>query len=190
MNNIFENLPLYEENEKIIENDNQLKNRIKLLNRKKEKYDLNPLPSLEKEIQILQWIINEYNNKEITFKKNSKKSENIKKSLYIKKMDIDRKNKKLNIHKNNMKNQQIKKLWKNNTNPKWCIKNHKLFPSYDKKGIFTLLLGSNRKSCILNILPNDIILYILSNIYWDWFYIDKNNYKIKRKRKKKKKLKF
>ena len=50
-----------------------------------------------------------------------------------------------------------------------------------------LLLAKNNEECIFSILPDEIIDNILSNVRWDWFYVEKNK-RVKRKRIKNKLL--
>ena len=65
-------------------------------------------------------------------------------------------------------------LLNSNGPPKWSPNVHRLFPHYDKKCIELLLLAKNNEYCIFSILPDEVINNILSNIRWDWFYVEGN----------------
>lgn len=191
--NTFNLLPLEEAvGEITIENDNQCRNKKKLLDRKKEKCIENPSPELKKQIKILTCEINEYENKNLIPQKKKKKKNKSreKESIELNLLNqLSKKNQKLK-HKQMIKEQQIKKLWKeSNGYPQWSPEFHKLFPLHDKKCIMILLLGKNNPECILNIIPNEIIDNILSNLHWDWFYIQKKKH-VRRKKMKNKKNKL
>jgi len=186
--NSFLHLPIDEGGEEItIENDNQLRNREKRLEKKLVQYEKNPSPELLKIIKILKCAIHEYKTKDIVYekvhKKESLKSKNDDSKLLN---QLSKKNRILRF-KQRMRDQEIDKLWrKSNGYPKWSPKVHKLFPSYDRRCIELLLLAKNNEDCIFSILPDEVINIILSNIRWDWFHVEK---KKRMKRVKRKKIK-
>lgn len=174
--NTFTILPIDEEIEEItIKNDNQCRNKKKLLQRKIEKYDKDPSPELLKIIKILKCAIHEYKTKDIVYEKVSKKESSKSKNDDSKLLNqLSKKNRKLRF-KQRMRDQEIDKLWKkSNGYPKWTPTVHKLFPSYDRKCIELLLLAKNNENCIFSILPDEVINNILSNVRWDWFYVEGN----------------
>lgn len=196
-------LPVDEGGEEItIENGNQLRNREKRLDKKLVQYEKNPSPELLKIIKILQCAIHEYKTKDIVYEKVHKKEPSVKskdnedlnllnqlskqnRKLKNKQKMEDQQIKKRLRKQNNLllkRNQQIKKrsrkqkklLLNSNGPPKWSPTVHRLFPHYDKKCIELLLLAKNNEDCIFSILPDEVINNILSNIRWDWFYVEGN----------------
>lgn len=183
--NPYHLLPVDEEGEEItIESDNQCRNREKRLEKKLIQYEKNSSPELLKIIKILKCEIHEYKTKDIVYKKVSKKEPSKSKNDDSKILNQLRKeNRKLRF-KQRMRDQEIDKLWrKSNGDPKWSPKVHRLFPLHDRNCIKLLLLAKNNENCIFSVLPNEIIDNILSNIRWDWFYVER------KKRMKKKKIK-
>ena len=187
--NPFFHLPIDEGGEEItIESDNQLRNREKRLEKKLVQYEKNPSPELLKIIKILKCAINEYKTKDFVYEKVHKK-EPSKKNDDLKLLNqLSKQNRKLRF-KQRMRDQEIDKLRrKSNGYPKWSPKVHRLFPYYDRKCIELLLLSKNNKDCILSILPDEVINIILSNIRWDWFYVEKKKRMKRVKQKTKNKL--
>jgi len=175
-----------EESDVFIENDNQLRNQKKLLQKKEIKYQLNPSESLRKEIDILQCNIKEYTNRNLSpAKVNIKKTKKLVKSDETKLLNKLCRENKLFTHKQRIKEDKIRKLWKQNKNypPRWSPLIHKLFPNYDKKCIMILLLGQNRADCILNLLPCEMMECILSYIQWDDFLVIKSKRRVIRRKK-------
>tara|TARA_B100001248_G_scaffold259496_1_gene245648 strand:+ start:2142 stop:2783 length:642 start_codon:yes stop_codon:yes gene_type:complete len=194
-------LPEYDE-EDIITNDDQYEKKKKLLRKKKVQYKNNPLPERLNRIRSLNSAIQDYETKDVVYEKISKKEPSVKskdnndlnllnqlskqnKKLKIKqKMEDQQIEKRLRKKKNLLlrRNQQMEKrsrkqknlLLNSNGPPKWSPTVHRLFPYYDKKCIELLLLAKNNEDCIFSILPDDVINNILSNIRWDWFYVEGN----------------
>ena len=172
-------VPEYDE-EDTITNDNQYEKKKKLLKKKKDQYKNNPLPERLKRIISLKSAINDYETKDIVHEKVYKTKSN--KNSHGKKRKENLK------HKQKVREQQQEKLWRNsNGSPKWSPNVHRLFPHYDKKCIELLLLAKNNEDCIFSILPDESINNILSNVRWDWFYVEKKK-RVKRKRIKNKLL--
>ena len=201
--NPFPHLPVpdYDE-EDIITEYSEYEKKKKLLKKKKVQYKNNPLPERLKRIKSLKLAIHDYETKDIIHEKVSKKEPSVKSkdendSLLLN--QLSKQNKKLkNIKK--VEDQQIKKrlrkqknlslkrdqqmekrsrkqknlLLNSNGPPKWSPTVHRLFPHYDKKCIELLLLAKNNEGCIFSILPDEVINNILSNIRWDWFYVEGN----------------
>lgn len=184
--NPYIHLPIDEyDEEDVIISDNQCRNKKKLLQKKIDKYEKNPSIELLKNIKILKCNIREYENRNVVYKKVSKNKLSITNKYNDTKIlnQLSKHNQKIK-HKKMIKDQQIDKLWrKSNGSPKWSPKVHKLFPLHDKRGIKLLLLAKNNENCIFSILPNEIIDNILSNIQWDWFYVEKKKH-IKKKKVK------
>lgn len=159
--NIFSVLPQYS-GDAIIETSNQLRNSKKKLERLKEKNG-NP-----EEIKKLNVLINEYVNKN-KFIKSIKKKELIMEidedeflNNEVQKMKIIKK-KLLREKENN------KKLWKQNKNKplRWKYKSNMSYPISFRITIVTIFCINNRSGNSLNLLPKDILIYILeNNIYW------------------------
>lgn len=187
--NPYHLLPVDEGGEEIIiENDNQLRNREKRLEKKLIQYEKNPSPELLKIIKILKCAIHEYKTKDVVHEKVSKKEPSVKyKDENDSKLlnQLSKQNRKLK-NKQEMEDQQIKKrsrkqknlLLNSNGPPKWSPTVHRLFPHYDKKCIELLLLAKNNEDCIFSILPDEVINNILSNVRWDWFYVKGNQREI------------
>ena len=185
-----------------IENGNHLRNREKRLDKKLVQYEKNPSPELLKIIKILQCAIHEYKTKDIVYEKVHKKEPSVKSkdsddlnllnqlSKQNRKLKIKRKMEDQQMERRSRKqknlllkrNQQMEKrsrkqknlLLNSNGPPKWSPTVHRLFPHYDKKCIELLLLAKNNEGCIFSILPDEVINNILSNIRWDWFYVEGN----------------
>jgi hypothetical protein len=185
MDNALLHLPVDEDiDEIIIENDNQCRNKKKLLDRKIEKDKINPSKELSKQIRSITSAIEEYETKDIVHEKVSKKEPSVKSkdnndSLLLN--QLSKQNKKLK-NKQKVKDQQYKSkkrkqknlLLNSNGPPKWSPTVHRLFPPYDKKCIELLLLAKNNGDCKFSILPDEVINNILSNVRWDWFYVEGN----------------
>lgn len=187
--NTFTILPIDEGIEEItITNDNQCRNKKKLLQRKIEKYDKDPSQELFKNIRILKCEIREYETKDVVKEKVSKKESSKSKNDDSKLLNqLSKQNRKLK-YKQTMRDQGVDKLWrKSNGYPKWSPKVHRLFPIHDRRCIKLLLLAKNNEKCIFSILPNETIDNILSNVRWDWFYVERKK-RMKRKRIKNKLL--
>ena len=176
-------VPEYDE-EDIITNDSEYEKKKKLLRKKKVQYKNNPLPERLKRIRSLNSAIDEYKTKDVVYEKVSKKEPSVKSKddeISILLNQLSKQNRKLkNIQK--VKDQQYKSkerkqknlLLNSNGPPKWSPTVHRLFPYYDKKCIELLLLAKNNEECIFSILPDESINNILSNIRWDWFYVEGN----------------
>jgi hypothetical protein len=128
--NPFLHIPIDEGGDEIIiENDNQCRNKKKLLQRKIEKYDKDPSQELFKNIRILKCEIREYETKDVVKEKVSKKESSKSKNDDSKLLNqLSKQNRKLRF-KQRMRDQEIDKLWrKSNGYPKLSPKVHKLFP--------------------------------------------------------------
>lgn len=152
-----------------IETDNQLRNQKKKLKRKNKQYEFNPSESLKIEIDRLQIIITEYQDRKnkIIYKKKKKQSIM---NDDLKFLNDTLKTAKYMNHKIKMRNEQLTKL-KKKQNPKWSLKNHLLFPLHDRLCIQTILLCQLREDCIISYLPKEVIINILINFSWDDFKI-------------------
>lgn len=198
-------VPEYDE-EDIITNDDQYEKKKKLLRKKKVQYKNNPLPERLKRIISLTSAIQDYETKDVVHEKVSKKEPSVKskdnndlnllnqlskqnrKLKNIQKMEDQQIEKRSRKQKNLLlkRNQQMEKrsrkqknlLLNSNGPPKWSPTVHRLFPHYDKKCIELLLLAKNNEDCIFSILPDEVINNILSNIRWDWFYVEGNQREI------------
>lgn len=180
-------VPDYDE-EDIITNDSEYEKKKKLLRKKKVQYKNNPLPERLKRIKSLKSAIQDYETKGIVKEKISKKEPSVKSKddddLNLLNQ-LSKQNRKLK-NKQKIEDQQIKKrlrkqknlLLNSNGPPKWSPNVHRLFPHYDKKCIELFLLAKNNEDCIFSILPDEVINNILSNIRWDWFYVEGNQREI------------
>ena len=176
--------------------------RKRSLNKKQGQYKNNPLPERLKRIISLKSAIQDYETKDVIHEKIFKKEPSLKskgendskllnqlskqnrKLKNIQKAEDQQIKKSLRKQKNLLlkRNQQIEKrsrkqknlLLNSNGPPKWSPTVHRLFPHYDKKCIELLLLAKNNEDCIFSILPDEVINNILSNIRWDWFYVEGN----------------
>lgn len=196
-------VPEYDE-EDIITNDSEYEKKKKLLRKKKVQYKNNPLPERLKRIKSLKYAIHDYETKDIVKEKVSKKESSKSKNDDSKILNqLSKQNRKLK-NKQRMRDQQMEKrlrkqknlslkrdqqmekrsrkqknlLLNSNGPPKWSPTVHRLFPHYDKKCIELLLLAKNNEDCIFSILPDEVINNILSNIRWDWFYVEGNQREI------------
>ena len=180
-------VPEYDE-EDIITNDDQYEKAKKRLKKRKIQYKNNPLPNRLKRIKSLKLAIHDYETKDVIHEKVSKKEPSVKSKdnddLNLLNQ-LSKQNKKLKS-KQKMEDQQYKSkkrkqknlLLNSNGPPKWSPTVHRLFPHYDKKCIELLLLAKNNEDCIFSILPDEVINNILSNIRWDWFYVQGNQREI------------
>lgn len=188
--NTFSLLQVEEDKDEItITNDNQYRNKKKLLQKKIDKYENNSSPELLKSVNILKCEIREYENRNVVYKKNPKKKKSLDKNTGDLKLlnQLSKQNRKLKF-KQKVREQQQEKLWrKSNGPPKWTPRVHRLFPLHDRRCMKLLLLAKNNEECIFSILPDEIIDNILSNVRWDWFYVEKKK-RVKRKRIKNKLL--
>ena len=168
--NIFTVLPQYN-GDKTIENSNQLRNAKKKLKKLKEKAQENKGgPSLEeKKLQIL---INEYVNKDKYVRRKKKKV-----SLENKGDDdfLNKEYEKMKIIKKNLADEEVKYrvlLKKREKEPslKWKAKHNMTYPISFRITIVTLFCIHNTDGSLLNMLPKDVLIYILeSNISWNSF---------------------
>tara|TARA_Y100000817_G_C16747808_1_gene495550 strand:- start:373 stop:906 length:534 start_codon:yes stop_codon:yes gene_type:complete len=159
--NIFAYLPQYS-GDTIIETSNQLRNSKKKLKRLEEKN------GDSEEIKKLNILINEYVNKNNYNKKNTKVNmekkfdENEFLNNEVRRMNFIKK-KLLREKENN------KIFWKKNKNNprKWKYKSNMSYPISFRITIVTIFCINNRPGNVLNLLPKDILIYILeNNISW------------------------
>ena len=159
--NIFTILPQYS-GDSIIETSNQLRNSKKKLKRLEEKN------GDSKEIKKLNILINEYvnknkyNKKNTTVKMEKQLDENEFLNNEVRRMNFIKK-KLLREKENN------KIFWKKNKNNsrKWKYKSNMSYPISFRITIVTIFCINNRPGNVLNLLPKDILIYILeNNISW------------------------
>ena len=158
--NIFSILP-QDSSDTIIENNNQLRNARKKLNKLKVG---NGDPEEIKKINVL---INEYINKDIYIKKNNNKIKN----LFDENDFLNNEVRKINIIKKKLLEEKGRFRWRekqNKNNPrKWKYKSNMSYPISFRITIVTIFCINNRPGNVLNLLPKDILVYILeNNIYW------------------------
>tara|TARA_Y100000817_G_scaffold164743_1_gene128722 strand:- start:886 stop:1425 length:540 start_codon:yes stop_codon:yes gene_type:complete len=158
--NIFSILP-QDSSDTIIENNNQLRNARKKLNKLKGK---NGDPEEIKKINVL---INEYINKDIYIKKNNNKIKN----LFDENDFLNNEVRKINIIKKKLLEEKGRFRWRekqNKNNPrKWKYKSHSSYPISFRFTIVTIFCINNRPGNLLNLLPKEILIYTLeNNISW------------------------
>ena len=185
MGNEYNVLTVEESPEIVITSENQLRNRMKSLRKKEEKYTESPSKELLSSIHKLKVAIREYNDNKITPTRRKKKSrkKGKKKSNKCLLRDDDYflnaefKKIKLTQMKKEIKEKRINNLWKRSSNlpPLFEMKKYMLYPKSLLNTVVSLLCYNNQEDNLFSLLPKDILIYLLEeNITYVDFKITDN----------------